>query len=137
MSLLIYHFAAVYQAVIRLDIMHKSSVFNSNAFILPHIMHAKGFACAFGQPQFVNIYSDRTLFTAEIKDSERYIAVFKKTRIRFDIVGPDRVQLEYLAAGFVLIYFYKLFICEYFEGFFVHIAYIAAYHKRRTEQCPY
>ena len=112
MSLLIYHFAAVYQAIIRLDIMHKSAVGNRHDFFLPHVMHAKGFARAFGQPQFVNIYSDRTLFTAEIKDSERYIAVFKKTRIRFDIVVPDRAQLEYLTAVFVLIYFYKLFICE-------------------------
>ena len=130
MSLLIYHFAAVYQAIIRLDIMHKSSVFNRNAFILPHALHTQRSAGAFGQPQFVNIYSDRTLFTAEIKDSERYIAVFKKTRIRFDIVVPDRVQLEYLAAGFVLIYFYKLPVGKYFKGFVIHIAYIAAYHKR-------
>ena len=129
MSLLIYHFAAVYQAVIRLNIVYKSSVFNRNAFVLPHVTHAKGFACAFGQPQFVNIYSDRTLFTAEIKDSERYIAVFKKTRVRLDIVVPDRVQLEYLAAGFVLIYFYKLPVGKYFKGFVIHIAYIAAYHK--------
>ena len=130
MSLLIYHFAAVYQAVIRLDIMHKSSVFNGDGFVLPQIVHTKRSAGAFGQPQFINIYSDRTLFTAEIKDSERYIAVFKKTRIRFDIVVPDRVQLEYLAAGFVLIYFYKLPVGKYFKGFVIHIAYIAAYHKR-------
>ena len=82
--------------------MHKSAVFNGDGFVLPQIVHTKRSAGAFGQPQFVNIYSDRTLFTAEIKDSERYIAVFKKTRIRFDIVVPDRVQLEYLAAGFAI-----------------------------------
>ena len=91
MSLLIYHFAAVYQAVIRLNVMYKRAVGNRHGFFLPHVMHAKGFACAFGQPQLVKIYPYRALFTAEIKETERYIAVFKKTRIRFDIVVPDRV----------------------------------------------
>ena len=130
MSLLIYHFAAVYQAVIRLNVMYKRAVCNRHGFFLPHVMHAKGFACAFGQPQLVKIYPYRALFTAEIKETERYIAVSEVARICFNVIVPNGGELEYLAAVFILIYFYQLFICEYFKSFLIHIAYIAAYHKR-------
>ena len=76
------------KTVKRLYIVYYCAVFNRNGFVLPHALHTKRFTGALGSPSSVNIYPDRTLFTAEVEKPKRYIAVFKIFGICLNVSVP-------------------------------------------------